>query len=86
MNPLVIGKCYDEYTYCREFSSLCADPTYGDIMAKHCTLTCKRCDDIEMEDEYEGDRTADVEMCAKSMNSCSLQMTALTSRLTAALI
>ncbi|EYB96419.1 hypothetical protein Y032_0150g2743 [Ancylostoma ceylanicum] len=52
---LIKGKCYDEYTYCREFSSLCVDPTYGDVMARHCTLTCKRCDDVEIEEEYEDD-------------------------------
>ncbi|PIO62865.1 hypothetical protein TELCIR_15559 [Teladorsagia circumcincta] len=28
------------------------DPTFGDVMARHCTLTCKRCDDVEFEDEY----------------------------------
>ncbi|KAK5970338.1 ShTK domain protein, partial [Trichostrongylus colubriformis] len=44
----------DEYTYCREFSSLCTDPTFGDVMARHCTLTCKRCDDIEIKEEFGG--------------------------------
>lgn len=49
---LIKGKCLDEFTYCREFSSLCMDPTFNDVMARHCTLTCKRCDEVELEDEY----------------------------------
>ncbi|WKX97238.1 hypothetical protein Q1695_013141 [Nippostrongylus brasiliensis] len=52
---LIKGKCLDEYTYCREFSSLCQDPTFNDVMARHCTLTCKRCDEVEMESEFGAD-------------------------------
>ncbi|VDM68833.1 unnamed protein product [Strongylus vulgaris] len=56
---LIKGRCYDEYTYCREFSSLCADPTYGDVMAQHCTLSCNRCDEVEVTEEY-GDDCFDI--------------------------
>ncbi|KAL6736412.1 hypothetical protein Aduo_006768 [Ancylostoma duodenale] len=68
---LIKGKCYDEYTYCREFSSLCVDPTYGDVMARHCTLTCKRCDDIEIEDEYEGDCFDITPDCRSHLELCA---------------
>ncbi|PIO74499.1 hypothetical protein TELCIR_03495 [Teladorsagia circumcincta] len=37
------------------------DPTFGDVMARHCTLTCKRCDDVEFEDEYGDNFNVDYE-------------------------
>uniref|UniRef100_A0A7I4Y2L7 ShTK domain protein n=1 Tax=Haemonchus contortus TaxID=6289 RepID=A0A7I4Y2L7_HAECO len=68
---LIKGKCLDEYTYCREFSSLCMDPTFGDVMARHCTLTCKRCDDIEIKEEYGADCFDITPDCRSHLELCN---------------
>ncbi|CAJ0605072.1 unnamed protein product [Cylicocyclus nassatus] len=68
---LIKGKCYDEYTYCREFSSLCADPNYSDVMARHCTLTCNRCNEVEYSEEYGEDCYDITPDCRSHMELCT---------------
>ncbi|EGT34743.1 hypothetical protein CAEBREN_14431 [Caenorhabditis brenneri] len=48
---VIQGTCFDEYTYCREFTSLCSHPAFSEVMASHCSLTCGRCDDVERVEE-----------------------------------
>ncbi|EFO86902.1 hypothetical protein CRE_04820 [Caenorhabditis remanei] len=48
---VIRGTCFDEYTYCREFTSLCSHPAFSEVMASHCSLTCDRCDDVERVEE-----------------------------------
>ncbi|PIC42583.1 hypothetical protein B9Z55_009614 [Caenorhabditis nigoni] len=48
---VIQGTCFDEYTYCREFTSLCSHPAFSEVMASHCSLTCDRCDEVERVEE-----------------------------------
>ncbi|CAA21492.2 ShKT domain-containing protein [Caenorhabditis elegans] len=48
---VIQGTCFDEYTYCREFTSLCSHPAFSEVMASHCSLTCGRCDEVERVEE-----------------------------------
>uniref|UniRef100_A0A8R1HJW4 ShKT domain-containing protein n=1 Tax=Caenorhabditis japonica TaxID=281687 RepID=A0A8R1HJW4_CAEJA len=48
---VIQGTCFDEYTYCREFTSLCSHPAFSEVMASHCSLTCDRCEDVERVEE-----------------------------------
>ncbi|CAI2348303.1 unnamed protein product [Caenorhabditis sp. 36 PRJEB53466] len=48
---VIQGTCFDEYTYCREFTSLCSHPAFSEVMASHCSLTCDRCDEVERIEE-----------------------------------
>ncbi|VDO17518.1 unnamed protein product [Haemonchus placei] len=47
------------------------DPTFGDVMARHCTLTCKRCDDIEIKEEYGADCFDITPDCRSHLELCN---------------
>ncbi|KAE9550031.1 hypothetical protein FO519_006759 [Halicephalobus sp. NKZ332] len=41
---IIQGTCFDEYIYCGEFISMCDQEEYEELMSRHCSLTCGRCD------------------------------------------
>uniref|UniRef100_A0A7E4W7C9 ShTK domain protein n=1 Tax=Panagrellus redivivus TaxID=6233 RepID=A0A7E4W7C9_PANRE len=41
---IIKGTCFDEYIYCGEFRAMCNHEDYRELMARHCALSCNRCE------------------------------------------